>query len=132
MLRTSPGVSAPLRRPARIVPPARPLSALQLLRTLIRNPIEVWPQAVYEEPLYRRRLLNRDTLFVMDPDLIRQVLVEDADKFVKSDAMLRALEPALGRGLLTADGPHWRWQRRAAAPTFRHERLVEFVPAMIA
>ena len=46
--------------------------------------------------------------------------------------MLRSLEPALGQGLLTADGERWRWQRRAAAPTFRHERLLGFVPAMIA
>lgn len=103
----------------------------RLLPTLIRNPIQVWPQAVYEQPTYRRRLLKRDTLFVMDPDLVRAVLVEKADKFEKSAAMLRSLEPALGRGLLTADGPHWRWQRRASAPIFRHERILDFVPAMI-
>ena len=46
--------------------------------------------------------------------------------------MVRALRPALGEGLLTADGAHWRWQRRAAAPAFRHDRLQAFLPAMLA
>ena len=26
--------------------------------------------------------------------------------------------PALGEGLLTAEGAHWRWQRRGVAPAF--------------
>lgn len=68
----------------------------------------------------------------MDPDLVRTVLVDEADRFAKSDAMLRALGPALGEGLLTADGERWRWQRRAAAPIFRHERILGFLPAMLA
>jgi cytochrome P450 len=118
--------------PVRVTPPAEPLPALKLLRTVIRNPIEVWPQAVYEQPLYRRRMLNRDTVFVMDPDLVRTVLVDEAAKFSKSEAMRRSLVPALGEGLLTADGERWRWQRRAAAPIFRHERILGFVGEMIA
>ena len=118
--------------PVRVVPPPDQLPALRLLRTVVRNPIEVWPQAVYEQPIYRRRMLNRDTVFVMDPDIVRTVLVDQAAKFIKSEAMLRSLEPALGLGLLTADGERWRWQRRAAAPIFRHERIIGFVGEMIA
>jgi cytochrome P450 len=129
---SSPGAAPPRRVPARVVPPAEPLPVLKLLRTVIRNPIEAWPQAVYDQGLYRRRLAARDTVFVMDPDLVRIVLADEADKFVKSDAMTRALGPALGDGLLTADGERWRWQRRAASPTFRHERLTGFLPCMIA
>lgn len=129
---SNPTAERPRPVPARVVPPAEPLPALKLLRTVIRNPIEAWPQAVYERGLYRRRLVARDTVFVMDPDLVRTVLADEADKFVKSDAMLRALGPALGDGLLTADGERWRWQRRVASPTFRHERLAAFLPDMIA
>ena len=33
--------------------------------------------------------------------------------------------------MLTADGAHWRWQRQSAAPIFRHERLLAFLPAML-
>jgi cytochrome P450 len=37
----------------------------------------------------------------------------------------------IGRtSLFLADGPDWRWQRRAVAPIFRHEMLLSFVPTM--
>ncbi|HEU4518663.1 MAG TPA: cytochrome P450 [Microvirga sp.] len=117
--------------PARIDPPRRQLPALKLIRTVIRNPIEVWPKAVFEEDVFRSRFMSRDTVFVMDPDLVREVLVEKADAFVKAETMRRALRPALGDAILTADGADWRWQRRAAAPIFRHERLLGFAPAML-
>ena len=117
---------------AKISPPAAPLPALRRIRTLIRNPIEVWPAAVYEQPLFRSELFGRETVFVMDPELIREVLVDRADAFVRAETMRRALGPALGDAILTADGARWRWQRRAAAPIFRHERLLGFVPTMVA
>lgn len=118
--------------PVRVTPPPRPLSTPGLLRAVVRNPIEAWPQVVYEEPVYRRRLAGRDTVFITDPELVRLVLVDHAESFGKADAMLRALQPALGDGLLTADGERWRWQRRAGSPIFRHERILGFLPEMIA
>jgi cytochrome P450 len=117
---------------AHVPVPTDPLSPFALIRTVIRNPIETWPLAVYEEELFRSRFVNRDTVFVMKPDLIKEVLVDRADAFVRAEAMRRALGPALGNAILTADGADWRWQRRAAAPVFRHERLMGFAPAMIA
>ncbi len=110
----------------------RPLPTLRLLAAAVRNPIETWPEAVYREPVYRRRLAGRDSVFVCDPELIRLVLVEQAGAFVKGETMRRALEPALGTGLLTAEGEHWRWQRRTASPTFRNERILGFAPQMAA
>jgi cytochrome P450 len=41
------------------------------------------------------------------------------------------LGAALGEGLLTANGAHWKWQRQSASPIFRHERLLAFLPAML-
>ncbi len=118
--------------PARANPPEAPLSPLQLVRAVVRNPLEAWPRSVYREPVYRSQLLGRETVFVSDPELIRAVLVEQADAFVKAESMRRALRPALGDAILTGDGPHWRWQRRAAAPIMRHERIMSFAPAMLA
>jgi cytochrome P450 len=121
--------AAPL--PARVTPPDGRLSTLGVVRRLLRNSIELWPAETYERPLLRHRLFGRDILVVMDPDLIQQILVDQADAFEKADTMRRALSPALGEGILTADGARWRWQRRAAAPIFRRERIESFVPAMI-
>jgi cytochrome P450 len=123
---------APAPLPAQVAPPEGPLSTLGIVRRLLRNSIELWPRETYERPLLRHRLLGRDVFVVLDPGLIQQVLVDQADAFVKADTMRRALSPALGEGILTADGARWRWQRRAAAPIFRRERLESFLPAMIA
>jgi cytochrome P450 len=117
--------------PARVAAPERPLPSLKLIRTVLRNPIEVWPRAVYEDALYRSRIFGRETVFVMEPDLIRQVLVDEADAFVKAETLRRALRPALGDAILTADGDRWRWQRRAAAPIFRPDRTAAFVAPMM-
>ena len=46
--------------------------------------------------------------------------------------MRRALEPALGHGILTAEDERWRAQRRSVAPAFRPSAVNSFIPAMIA
>ncbi|MEJ2377513.1 MAG: cytochrome P450 [Pseudolabrys sp.] len=99
---------------------------------MVRNPIESWPRAVYRERLYRRRVLGHDALFIMDPALIREVLVDEAGNFEKGMMARRALQPLLGNAILTADGARWRWQRRATSPLFRREQLLDFLPATIA
>ncbi len=115
----------------RAVRPARLPGTLTILRTMIRNPIEGWPPEVYEAPLLRSSQVGRPCLFVMAPELVHEALVEKADIFVKDNVMRRTLGPALGEGILTANGAHWRWQRRLAAPVFRHDRVMGMVPAMI-
>jgi cytochrome P450 len=114
------------------VVPAERRSKFTTLRYVLRNPLEGWPEEVYHAPLVRTRTMGHPTLFVMDPDLIREVMVEKADAFHKDPATKRALGPALGRGILTADGAHWRWQRRLASPVFRHENVQTFLPAIVA
>jgi cytochrome P450 len=117
--------------PVRLNHPAAPLPRLQMLRSLVRNPLEAWPEGIFHERIATQRLFGRQTVTVLDPELIRAVLVDEADAFWKGDILARTLGPALGQGILTADGAHWRWQRRAAAPNFRNERIVGFVPAML-
>ena len=119
-------------RLARIEPPDQPLPLFPLLRTVIDNPIKSWPRAVYRDRLYRRRVLGQDIVYVMAPDLIRTVLLDDADKFEKGEIARRTLGPGLGDSILIADGSRWRWQRRAVAAVFRPERIREFLPEMIA
>lgn len=107
------------------------LGTLRTLRKLVRNPMEAWPEAVYSQPITVTRMLGRNTVFVCDPDLVQQVMVDDAESFIKAEPMRRALEPALGQGILTAEGARWRLQRRVAAPVFRPSHVNTFLPAMI-
>jgi len=106
-------------------------ASFRALRRLVRNPMEAWPEAVYREKLVVTYMFGRKTLFVTDPDMVQQVLVDDPDSFVKAEPMRRALEPALGQAILTAEGARWRMQRRVAAPVFRPGNVAGFVPAMI-
>ncbi len=58
-----------------------------------------------------------------NPELIRQVLVEQAPKFHKPDLVKRGARLSLGKGLITSDGPLWKQQRKLIQPAFRHDRL---------
>ncbi len=50
----------------------------------------------------------------------------------KAPVEKRVFGAVLGDGILTAEGPHWRWQRKAAAPAFRHGELQASIPDMAA
>ncbi len=97
----------------------------------IRNPLEALPPAVYDEPILRSRILKRTMIHIMEPALIQEVLVGNASRLNKGRAVRRALSPALGDGLLTAEGSSWRWQRQALAPLFRPDRVETLIAPMI-
>ena len=106
--------------------------AWTLLRALIRNPLEALPPEIFSEPIVFSQVNGSVRIHLADPEMIRAALVDHADHLTKSSDLRRALGPALGEGLLTADGAHWRWQRQTVAPAFQHGRLVAMLPAMIA
>jgi cytochrome P450 len=110
-------------------PPARISVNFSSLRKVWRNIIETFPRAAYEEKTTRVRTPVRDILFVCDPELIEDILIRRADTFGRDVIMRRAFAPFLGKtSIFLAEGAHWRWQRRAAAPIFRNEILLSFVP----
>ncbi|MGB8506817.1 MAG: cytochrome P450 [Pyrinomonadaceae bacterium] len=72
-----------------------------------------------------------DFYFLNHPDLIRDVLVTNHDKFHKGRALQRA-KRLLGEGLLTSEGEHYRRQRRLAQPAFHRARVASYGEAMTA
>jgi cytochrome P450 len=119
--------------PPTITPPARPLPLLRRLLTLADNPIETWPQAVYEQDHYWSPVpYGPKVLLITNPNAIREVLLDRVEDFGKGAIFLRFLKPALGEALLTAEGAHWRWQRLAAAPAFRPDTIARLTPIMSA
>jgi cytochrome P450 len=69
--------------------------------------------------------------FVNHPDLVHQVLVEQASKFYKTRLLKKVLSPSLGNGLLVSDGEFWRRQRKLAQPAFHHKRIESYGDVMV-
>ncbi|MDP9571273.1 UNVERIFIED_ORG: cytochrome P450 [Agrobacterium larrymoorei] len=111
--------------------PVTEASTARALLALIRNPLEALPPAVFTEPLVFSKVAGRVSIYISDPTLIHEALVKNADVLGKGDQVRRALGPALGSGLLTADGAHWKWQRQSVASAFRPSSLTALQPAML-
>ena len=116
--------------PPRIVPPAQPLKGLAFLAAFVRNPLEVAPQAVYEQDTVVNPLGSTQRLWITSPALVKTVLLDEREKFLKL-SQIRLLSPLLGKGILTTEGAEWKWQRQASAPMFRYQDLIGFVPAFV-
>ncbi|CVI57863.1 MULTISPECIES: cytochrome P450 [Agrobacterium] len=112
-------------------PPVSKFAAVRVALSLIRNPLKALPPEIFSEPAVFTRLGGVMRVHLADPALIHEALVKNAHLLGKGEDVRRALGPALGQGLLTADGDHWKWQRQSVAAAFRHEKLLELLPVMI-
>ncbi|TDT75478.1 cytochrome P450 [Litoreibacter halocynthiae] len=104
---------------------------LQSLRAAQRNLIEIIPEIALHQPIVTGKM-GKPWHMVMDPDAIRQILRDRLDDYPKSDVTKNILRPAIGDSLFVAEGAHWRWQRRAAAPVFSHRNVANLAPIMSA
>ena len=124
-------LAKPRLTPPAVTPPDAPLPYFHALWKLLDNPIEAWPRAVYEEPYFLRGDDKQWFLYATDPAMLKDILLDKVDAFPKDWMFDRVTKPALGEGLLTAQGEHWRWQRRAAAPGFRPDNVAAMTPVMV-
>jgi len=76
------------------------------------------------------RLMKFRILLLSRPDLIEDVLVTQSKNFIKHFG-LRLYKPLLGDGLVTAEGDHWRRQRKLSAPAFQGGRIASYSRAMV-
>ncbi|MBI1340290.1 cytochrome P450 [bacterium] len=111
-----------------IAPPETPLPFVRGLLTMVDNPIKVWPKSAYRDRYHKLHWMGRTAHYIRSPEHVKAVLLDHADAFEKSEFQTRLLKPATGEGLLTSEGEHWRFQRRAASPAFRYDALKALVP----
>jgi cytochrome P450 len=116
--------------PARLTPPAKRLNRLAFIAAFVRNPLLVVPRAAYEEDFVSVPGGGTPFAWATSPALIKTVLLDEREKFQKR-SQIRLLSPLLGKGILTSEGAHWKWQRQASAPMFRREDLLGFVPTFV-
>ena len=95
------------------------------------------PLAIYTEwtrtygDIFHYRFLNRHIYFVNHPELIKEVLIAQAPKFIKGDAV-RVNRRIFGKGLLSNEGASWLEQRRLIQPAFHRTRIEGYAEAMVA
>jgi cytochrome P450 len=66
-------------------------------------------------------------ILLANPQGIEHVLLDNHTNYTKG-RMYDAFKPIIGNGLLTSEGDFWRRQRRLANPSFRHDKIHQFVP----
>ena len=108
-----------------------PMGIWQSLKAARHNLLSIIPQIATRQPMVSGRTGKRWHM-VMDPDAIRRMLLENLDNYPKSIVTKNLLRPAIGDSLFIAEGAHWRWQRRAAAPVFSHRNVMNLAPIMSA
>ncbi|RIY00826.1 cytochrome P450 [Aureimonas flava] len=113
-------------------PQARPLSTPAFVWTAMRNPLAIWGERAYREPVLRDDWLRVPTVVVNDPAAIRHCLVDNAANYAMQPLRQRILRPMLRDGLLTAEGELWRRSRRAIAPVFTPRNVAGLAPVMAA
>jgi len=114
---SDPSPAATRPRPSAPRPRAGRPGLVATIRALRTNPITAFPEEAYQAPILEIGRL-RKLMLVNDPDEIEHVLVGNAANYRKSLQQQRRLRPALGDGLLTAEGAEWHGARRIAAPLF--------------
>lgn len=117
--------------PVRVPLVTEPKSILESLQMARRNVLSILPAIAMTQPMVSGKTGKRWHM-VMDPGAIRQILLDRLEDYPKSVVTKNLLKPAIGESLFIAEGAHWRWQRRAAAPVFSHRNVMNLSPIMTA
>jgi cytochrome P450 len=122
---------APDDHPVKVRLATEPMGMLGSLKVARRNLLELIPEIATRQPIVSGRTGVRWHM-VMDPAALRRVLIERLEDYPKSDVTKNILRPAIGESLFIAEGAHWRWQRRTAAPVFSARNIRDLAPIMTA
>lgn len=124
-------VAKPDLYPPSVKPAARALPLTLSILRFVRNPLRSIPRAVYDQPIVTYGKKRPLIAWVTGPALLENILIKNAELFPKTPLDKRVLRPVVGEGLLTAEGDHWRWQRKLASPLFRPGDVLGYVPTMV-
>lgn len=110
----------------------RVMGIFETLKLARANLIAIIPHIALKQPIVSGKTGIVRWHMIMDPDANRRILKEKLDIYPKSDVTKNVLRPAIGDSMFIAEGAHWRWQRRAAAPVFSHRNIAGLTPIMSA
>src|SRR4029077_12152701 len=113
-------------------PPGPPPNLIRsLFGALQQNPLDYFTAMAQKYgDVSGMRIGKFRSLFINHPDLIEDVLVNNARKYHKG-RILRANKYLFGEGLLTSEGDFWLRQRRLAQPAFHRARIAGYASTMV-
>ncbi len=82
--------------------------------TARHNALDLFPQACFQDLLTTHSVFGQRLVVLSDPATIAEVNGSAASNYSLTNMHLRMLGPALGKGVIVAEGVAWRRQRRAA------------------
>lgn len=95
------------------------------------NPIKLFEylQQTYGSAAHYR-IANSDVFVLQEPEFVREILVNQSDKFIKERTQQR-MKILLGNGLITSEGEFHKRQRRIVAPAFHRQRIQTYGAVMV-
>ena len=117
--------------PPRAEPAPQPLRFPFNLTKLLKNNLEIIPEAAYREPVVVAPGPPRMAFFT-GPEWVKTLLLNRPAEFPKGKLQVDVLKPIFGNAMISSEGHEWRWQRGVAAPLFRHDELLQYGPIMTA
>ena len=73
---------------------------------------------------------GNEVVFSRDPEFARYALQKNQRNYGKSPIQTKDLVKYVGKGLLTAEGDHWKKQRKLIQPAFHKKQLAQLTEAM--
>jgi cytochrome P450 len=95
-----------------------------------RDPLAYFEQIAPLGDIVQYRMGPRHVTFLNHPDHIKDLLVTNNRKFIKSMVLQRA-KRVLGEGLLTSEGEFHLRQRRLSQPAFHRDRIKAYATTMV-
>ena len=93
--------------------------------------ISILSEKAYGMHLGELRVPGRNVLIANQPDLIKRILIDEADDFPKSDLMSNMLHLLLGDSIFVSNGDVWKRQRRMMDPALEGVRVKIVVDLMM-
>ena len=82
--------------------------------------------------LVRQQVLTERIVDVFDPELLRQVMLDDADALIRWERGPEVFSYGLGQSVLVTEGRVWQRQRRMLMQAFTPKRVAGYVAQMVA
>ncbi|MEM9010994.1 MAG: cytochrome P450 [Pseudomonadota bacterium] len=130
ILASDPGAAEDFRPPfpAR---PSRPYPIADTIRLWRKNTIAIFMDRDFSRRLHRRKVLGREIFLCLDPDFVREALIQRHETFQRKTPQMRhSLAPLLGDGLFVSDSATWRLRRSIVAPIVHGRRMAAFAPTI--